>query len=212
MIDFDLLNSGEARVSVATTDIESGEPVIFDTAAGDRIELDHLLASCGFLPEFAPLEIAGRLLGDGGLSMNAPVEVVLEEPGSPPPYVLVVDLFARDGSRPTSLEAALARKNDLTFSNQTILRLEAFERGRKAAGATGPAGPPVFYLSYRAVPEEAGPEKMFDLSRQTAEDRWQVGCLDMREALARLKSKTIGSALHVIRRPVDRKTSVPMPD
>ena len=130
--------------------------------------------------------------------------MVLGETDSPPPYVLIVDLFARDGSRPASLEAALARKNDLIFSNQTILRLEAFERGRKAAGAAH-AGPPVLYLSYRALPEEAGPEKAFDLSRPTAEDRWQVGCLDMREALRRLKTQTMGGAVHVIRRPMDRK-------
>ncbi|MCK1542708.1 hypothetical protein IVA87_29445 [Bradyrhizobium sp. 147] len=26
--------------------------------------MDHILASCGFLPEFAPVQIAGRWLGD----------------------------------------------------------------------------------------------------------------------------------------------------
>jgi hypothetical protein len=29
--------------------------VLFDTGKGDRIGLDHILASCGFLPEFAPV-------------------------------------------------------------------------------------------------------------------------------------------------------------
>src|SRR4051794_5501766 len=54
LIDFDRLNSGETRVCVAATDIESGAPVIFDSA-NCRIEMDHLMASCGFLPEFAPV-------------------------------------------------------------------------------------------------------------------------------------------------------------
>jgi NTE family protein len=77
LVDFDRLNGGNISIAVAATDIESGEPVIFDTARGDRIGIDHLLASCGFLPEFAPVEINGRLLGDGGLSANAPIEAVV---------------------------------------------------------------------------------------------------------------------------------------
>jgi predicted acylesterase/phospholipase RssA len=36
------------------------------------------MASCGFLPEFAPLELDGRLLGDGGLSLNAPFDAILD--------------------------------------------------------------------------------------------------------------------------------------
>jgi len=46
----------------------------------------------------------------------------------------------------------------------------------------------VFYLSYRAPPEEAGPEKAFDLSRSTIETRWRAGRLDMQEALNRIDS------------------------
>jgi predicted acylesterase/phospholipase RssA len=77
LIDFDRLNSGRTRVSIVATDIESGEPVVFDSSKS-RIEIDHLMASCGFLPEFAPLELDGRLLGDGGLSLNAPFDQILE--------------------------------------------------------------------------------------------------------------------------------------
>ena len=66
-----------------------GQPtVIFDTANGERIELDHLMATCGFLPEFAPVEIGGRLLGDGGFSANAPIEPVLLDEWQVVPNVL----------------------------------------------------------------------------------------------------------------------------
>src|SRR4051794_15929645 len=77
LIDFGRLNSGETTVCVAATDIETGEPVIFDSRKAP-IEIDHLLASSGFLPEFAPIEIGGRLLGDGGLSLNAPFDPILQ--------------------------------------------------------------------------------------------------------------------------------------
>jgi predicted acylesterase/phospholipase RssA len=80
----------------------------FYLTANGTIEMDHLLASCGFLPEFAPVEIEDRLLADGGLSWNAPFDPILDEIDGDL-MVYVVDLYARDGRRPQSLEAALAR-------------------------------------------------------------------------------------------------------
>src|SRR3954470_16693046 len=80
------------------------------------------MASCGFLPEFAPVDIGGRLLGDGGLSANAPIEALANDAAKG--LVFVIDLFARDGERPRSLEDALARKNDIMFGNQTMQRLK----------------------------------------------------------------------------------------
>jgi NTE family protein len=59
LIDFGRLNSGDPRITICATDVESGDPVLFDSASA-RIEMDHILASCGFLPEFAPVQIAGR--------------------------------------------------------------------------------------------------------------------------------------------------------
>jgi NTE family protein len=191
LVDFDRLNAGDIRLTVATTDLESGELVLFDTGRGDRIGVDHLLASCGFLPEFAPVEINGRLLGDGGLCANAPVEALHLDPPDGPLTVFVLDLFARDGARPASLEDALLRKNDLTFANQTWQRLEAYCRERElsrrlgeAQGGTGRVEPAsVFLLSYRPDPADAITDKMYDYSPHSIEARWQAGCADMEEAL-----------------------------
>jgi NTE family protein len=186
LVDFERLNGGEIRVTIATTDIESGECVLFDTARGDRIGLDHLLASCGFLPEFAPVEIDGRLLGDGGLSANAPIEPIFQEELDDARIVFIADLFSRQGGRPATLLEALARKNDLLFGNQTLTRLEAYQRLRAAADA---APRSVYYLCYRAPRYEAGPEKEFDFSPQTIAERWQSGRLDMLEALRHARNR-----------------------
>jgi len=199
LVDFERLNNGNIRLCVATTDIETGDPVVFDTGNAMRVGIDHLQASCGFLPEFPPVEIDNRLLGDGGLSTNAPFEPVVEEQDDRERITFVVDLYARDGGRPTGLESALARKNDLLFGNQTYLRLEAWQRERqlreevarlrdRGTARKGRRKNRVFYLSYRAPPEEAGPEKAFDLSRSTIETRWRAGRLDMQEALNRIDS------------------------
>jgi NTE family protein len=79
LVDFGRLNGASERLSIAATDLESGETIIFDSRQ-EPIRMDHLLASCGFVPEFSPVEIGGKLLGDGGLSANVPIEAVLFEP------------------------------------------------------------------------------------------------------------------------------------
>ncbi|MFL6818373.1 MAG: patatin-like phospholipase family protein [Bradyrhizobium sp.] len=180
LVDFGRLNSGEMRVCVAATDIESGDSVIFDSHK-ERIQVEHLMASCGFLPEFAPIEVDGRFLGDGGLSLNAPFDPILES-DTDGLLLYVIDLYARDGRRPATLEAAAERKNDLLFGNQTYIRLkycmELNRLGRKLKGG-GDRPAKVVLLSYRPGLEEPGPEKSFELSAAALAQRWRAGVLDM---------------------------------
>lgn len=199
LIDFERINGGELRLSIAATDVCSGDPVIFDSHR-EPIELDHLLASCGFLPEFAPVAIGARTLVDGGLSLNAPFDPILAESGGPL-RLFVLDLYARDDQPPASLEAALERKNDLLFGNQTYLRLKDKIRiralERSAAGAAA-FQDEITLLSYRAGPNEPGPEKSFNFSRRALAQRWQTGFDDMMAALA--PSAPAIDGLRVIRR------------
>jgi len=152
-----------------------------------HIEADHLLASCGFLPEFAPMELNGRLLGGGGLSLNAPFDPILDSRMEDDLQLYVLDLYARDGDRPKSLEAALERKNDLLFGNQTYLRLKYCIELRKArrelAGVASEPRDRITLLSYRPGAEEPGPEKSFELSRAALAQRWSAGLLDMEHAI-----------------------------
>lgn len=204
-VDFGRLNSGDMRLTVATVDVETGDVVHFDTKR-DWIEVDHILASCGFLPEFAPVEIAGRLLGDGGLAANAPIEPVLDESEGKDVTVFVVDLFARDGCRPDGIEASLARKNALLFGNQTYCRLDTYRRfwSRRPPGSPVPT---VMYLSYRPVEGEAGPEMAFDFSAASARDRWSEGRLDMEEAIRRRADvRSNGAIVASIRRTAGPNT------
>jgi NTE family protein len=228
IIDFDRLNGGDIRLSVVTTDIETGQPVVFDTGRGDRIGPHHLLATCGFLPDFPPVEIDGRLLGDGGLVANAPIEPVLSSEGSAGDLLcFVVDVFSPGGGRPGNLEEAAARRWDLLFGNQSRQSLASLQReyrlrwalGRLAA-QLGPSWRPdpelalpfdeaveqavtIVYLTYRAPSHEAGPEKPFDFSRATLMDRWDAGALDMAAAIglaADCERPRHGIAVHQVRR------------
>jgi len=95
-LDFDRLNHPSApRLSVAATDVVSGERMVFDTRRGDKLGPEHLLGSCALLLVFAPVEVDGRLLGDGGLSSNAPLDLLLEDPASGEMLCIMVELFAQ---------------------------------------------------------------------------------------------------------------------
>lgn len=201
-VDFDRLNGGDIRFTVCATDIETGDAVYFDTGRGDRIGVDHLLASCGFLPEFSPVEIGGRLLGDGGLIANAPLEPVLDEVEGTQATVLVLDLFDRCGERPAGLESALARKNALLFGNQTFARLDLYRKLWKRLDTVHPS---VLYLSYHPVSGEAGAEMPFDFSHTTAEQRWRAGFLDAKAAIAQRDAAHLsGDMVTIVRRAMPR--------
>jgi NTE family protein len=208
-IDFRRLNEGDVRLSVVTTDLETGDAVVFDTAdsaAEGWIEPKHILASCGFLPEFQPIEIDGRLLGDGGLVANAPIEVVLDgeggDDGDPdePLTCFLVELFCRRGERPKTLVAAVERRLDLLLAGQTKRALDGLVRefasrqlletarrpakqGRIASRRAKSRGALVLHLAYRPVPATAGPQKHFDFSPASLADRWTSGAADMQAAL-----------------------------
>jgi NTE family protein len=224
-VDFEILNSGSVRLSIATTDVVTGEQIVFDTAKR-QVGPEHVIASCALLPVFAPVEVEGRLLGDGGLAANTPLDLILDDAGSGQLICFAVDLFAREGSRPQTLAASLSRAGDIAFGNQTrqILKGRQEEyRLREMIGRLNSSLPPeiradpevasilsegrtendrLFFLSYRAARDEAGPGKLFDFSRATLDDRWREGACAMQRALRELegspKETSAGLVVHEI--------------
>lgn len=208
LVDFELLNNGGTRLSLCCTDVVNGERVVFDTGRGNRIGMEHVLASSALLPLFAPVEVGGRLLADGGLAANTPVDLVLDDEEDCERLCFVVELFARQGSRPHTLAAAASRAGDLAFGNQTRRILEGRQREHRLRGLIGTLAAhlpaelrkreeiaavlaegrtgrtTVATIAYRAGLEEAGLLKVFDFSRATLADRWRAGEVAMRDAVA----------------------------
>lgn len=230
VVDFELLNSdGAPRLSVVATDLSSGERVICDTGRGTRIRPEHVVASCALLPDFAPVEIEGRLLGDGGLSTNTPLDLVLDEPRDGDLVCFVLDLFARDGPSPRSLPAAVARAEDLIFAGQTSLILDGRRREQRLRAMIARlerklpdelrADPDVasilkegrsnavtvLHLAYLASAGEADFQKIFDFSSAALAERWEAGAQDMRAALNELAvhegdaTGPVGLVVHKVR-------------
>ncbi|MCP3395438.1 hypothetical protein NLM27_42775 [Bradyrhizobium sp. CCGB12] len=177
LIDFERLNTGDPRITICATDLESGNAVLFDSLS-ERIDMDHI--QLRFSSRVRTGASDGRWLGDVGFSLNAPFEPVLES--RLPLRLYVIDLFARDGRVPDGLDAAAERKSDLDLWQRDIPatppRPGSSPASRRAARLVHEEE--IYLLSYRPGLEEAGPEKFFDLSETAMAQRWRAAFLDMR--------------------------------
>lgn len=225
-LDLERLNRGPTRLSIVATDVETGARVVFDTARGDWLTAEHILASSAMPGLFPPVEIEGRRLVDGGLSTNAPLDLILAEVGEEALTCLVVELFHRAGRRPRSVSASLSRAGDLGFGNQTRLALAACAREWEVRARMGclvrhlpeerraspevaellraarvGARATVVLMGYRAAFDEPGPGKAFDFSVATLADRWRAGEGAMEAALRRLatphRAEELAPGLHL---------------
>jgi NTE family protein len=199
VIDFGRLNSGGIRFCLSATDVDAGEAIFFDTAKGDRIEIEHLLASSSLLPAFEPVRIGDRLLADGGLACNLPLEAEIGDArtGAPEPLCFALDLYTAGGGQPFPLNRVIDASVDLFFGMQSRMRLRGLEREweleRQLCEAKSQAPPPaidLFYMSYHGSEQDAGFGKPFDFSPATMADRMAEGrsaarrALEMRDELA----------------------------
>ena len=112
---------------IATVDMETGEPVVFDTRR-QRLEPRHILASTGLVPAYSAVELHGRCLGDPGLGSNLPIDAMLDPLPSSDLLCFAVDLFDARGERPRSLDASIERAQDVLFATQSLLSIEARRR------------------------------------------------------------------------------------
>lgn len=183
LVDFDRLNEGSPRLSIAAADIQSGEDVAFDTNS-HRIGCDEIRASAALIPMFPPVAIGERLLGDAGISVNLPLDIILSEKRTRPLLCIAVDLLPLSGDRPHTLGDSAKRSQDLMFATQSRRALAAWQAlfdagGEQAASVT------VLRLAYRDQAKEVA-GKAFDFSSQSAEARWRAGHEAMTSMLAAL--------------------------
>ncbi|MDP4026085.1 patatin-like phospholipase family protein [Methylobacterium sp. NEAU 140] len=183
LVDFDRLNGGETRLTVACVDVETGSDVYFDSGR-TRIGPEHVLASAAILPAFPPVEIEGRLLCDAGYTNNLPLDPVLADEPERDRVCIALDLFASAAPRPASLDAVLERANDLIFAGAPRRTIAALEREYALRQRFQPDGPTATLLHavYRAGPDEVA-GKSFDYSPASLRDRWSAGRADMARGL-----------------------------
>lgn len=130
LVDFDLLNSGQMRVSVAAVNVRTGNFEYFDTAK-QRLAPEHFMASGALPPGFPAIRIGDDDYWDGGLVSNTPLAQVLG--GRPHAHTLVfqVDLWSARGEAPRSLADVSERVKDIQYSSRTRAITDVLHRAHE---------------------------------------------------------------------------------
>jgi NTE family protein len=205
LVDFDLINRRETRLSVGAVNIRTGNFVYFDNAK-DRIGPEHIMASGALPPGFPPVIIDGEAYWDGGIVSNTPLQYVLDEETGRDLMIFQVDLFPARGDLPRTLIEAAEREKDIRFSSRTRLNTDAAVRIHKARVALASllaklpttfgedpdaaflralAHEPsvsIVQLIYRAKAYE-GHSKDYEFSRATMTEHWASGSADVATTL-----------------------------
>ena len=115
-IDFERVRGSSVRILVITADLARRDQRLFDNAT---VTVDALMAAAAVPGAFPPVEIAGDLLVDGGLTGRAPVLEALERGGAVE-RVLVVMSYSPDerGRRPTTMRLALEEAFEMAMVHQ----------------------------------------------------------------------------------------------
>jgi NTE family protein len=218
LIDFDLLNSGQVRLSVGAVNVRSGNFAYFDTQK-QRIDARHVMASGALPPGFPPVEIDGECYWDGGIVSNTPLHYVLDQPGARNRLIFQVDLFSARGDLPATIGEVTEREKDIRFSSRTRagtnadLRREAMAQAAERLIAKLPpalrndpdaialkngghqASVCVVHLIYRSKHYETQ-SKDYEFSRQSVEDHWASGREDTEQTLTHPQWKSRGHPAH----------------
>jgi NTE family protein len=206
LIDFELLNSKDARFSVGAANIRKGNSVYFDSGER-RIGPEHIMASAALPPGFPPIEIDGEHYWDGGVLSNTPLEHLFDVHRDENMLVFQVDLFSAQGSLPRNLLDVYERHKDILYSSRTRKNTNAARDAQKLRQAADrlyrklPAkfrdDPDVAYirdvcasyglisivqLIYRDKYYETQ-AKDYEFSRVSMQEHWQTGLNDTRRTL-----------------------------
>lgn len=206
LVDFDVLNAGDVRLSVGAVNVASGNFAYFDTA-NMVVGPEHIMASGALPPGFPPIEIDGQLYWDGGLVSNTPLQYVVDECDRGQDLcAFQVDLFSARGASPRSLWDVEQREKDIRFSSRTRLNTDVIRRTHTLRGAArrlyaklpkalrddpdalslldddGEMAITIVHLIYRKATYETQ-SKDYEFSRLSVEDHWQSGGDDVRHSL-----------------------------
>ncbi|MDQ2820326.1 MAG: patatin-like phospholipase family protein [Pseudomonadota bacterium] len=206
LVDFDLINRREMRLSVGAVNVRTGNFAYFDNAT-EIIRPEHIMASGALPPAFAAVEIDGEFYWDGGLVSNTPLDWVLSSRSGLDTLVLQVDLWAADGALPVDLAEVAVRMKEVQFSSRTRAATDNFRRVEKLRTAfnellaqmprelaASPQAQLLAQASDQAVynivqlvyhsPTYEGQSKDYEFSRRTMEDHWRAGYDDAGTTLA----------------------------
>ncbi len=208
LVDFDLINSGEVRLSLGAVNVRTAESVYWDSKY-TRITPDHVLSSGALPPGFPAIKIGSEFYYDGGLVSNSPMQYIVSEKPLTSALIVQANCFNAHGKLPRTLDEAMERVKDIQFASKQIFntqRIRELQDMREALKRLMADLPPdlksspdvqkllplcdnrdwtlVHFNNHRTEP--GGQFKDAEFSRAAVNDRWVGGLDDVRLAAANL--------------------------
>jgi NTE family protein len=235
LVDFDLINRQNVRLSLGVVNVGTGKSVYFDNQK-TRIGADHVRASGALPPGFPPVVIEGEHYWDGGILCNSPILYMLDDLPRMSALVVQVDIFMAEGELPRNIDDVLRREKDIRLASKTLFNIAHIrdlleERDalkellaklpaslknhpavRKLAPLCNMGEMTIARLVNRGL-SHAGHTKGYDFSRATVNELWTAGLEDVRHSMAMIESmqpRQLGSSIRVYDLPRG-DTSAPTP-
>jgi NTE family protein len=127
LIDWDILNNRERRLSVGAVNVRTGNFRYFDSEI-EVLGAQHIMASGALPPAFPAILIENEYYWDGGIVSNTPLQYLLEQEDVHDTLVFQVDLFSARGEMPREMADVLARHKDIMYSSRTRNNTDTFRR------------------------------------------------------------------------------------
>jgi NTE family protein len=131
LVDPDKLNHpDEIRLVLGAINVETGQSRYFDNR-GDRIEIDHIIASGSIPPAFPATPTDGKSYWDGGLFLNTPLSSAIncleQIEGDVRRELIVVELFPMDSPLPRNMWEVTNRLSQLLFTSKLRIDGKLFD-------------------------------------------------------------------------------------
>jgi NTE family protein len=122
LVDINLLNSCEPRLTVGAAHVRTSQMRYFDSQHCE-LGIKHIMASGALPPAFPAVRIDGELYWDGGILSNTPTEVVFDDNPRKDSLIFAVHLWNPVGAEPTTMAEVLNRHKDVQYSSRIMSQI-----------------------------------------------------------------------------------------
>ena len=119
LVDMDLLNKCEPRLTVGAAHVRTSQMRYFDSQHC-KLSIKHIMASGALPPALPAIRIDGELYWDGGILSNTPTEVVFDDNPRKDSLIFAVHLWNPAGVEPTTMAEVLNRHKDVQYSSRIM--------------------------------------------------------------------------------------------
>lgn len=130
LVDFDLINRGNPRLTVGAAHVPTSRMTYFDSRRY-KLDVKHIMASGALPPAFPAVRVDGELYWDGGILSNTPTEVVFDDDPRRDSLIFAVHLWNPVGAEPTTMAEVLNRQKDVQYSSRIASQITRHQQAHR---------------------------------------------------------------------------------